>query len=109
MLGDASVALAGGAESMSNGGMVIKGLRWGHKMGGTETVDLMQAALQDPFGHGAMGVTGENVAERYNVTREDQDNFALTVKHVLQRRSKPVCSQIKLYRLKFKPEKEHCF
>ena len=63
---------------MSNGGMVIKGLRWGHKMGGTETVDLMQAALQDPFGHGAMGVTGENVAERYNVTREDQDNFALS-------------------------------
>ena len=78
MLGDASVALAGGAESMSNGGMVIKGLRWGYKMGGTETVDLMQAALQDPFGHGAMGVTGENVAERYNVTREDQDNFALS-------------------------------
>ena len=78
MLGDAAVALAGGAESMSNGGMVIKGLRWGHKMGGTETVDLMQAALQDPFGHGAMGVTGENVAERYNVTREDQDNFALS-------------------------------
>ena len=35
--------------SMSNGGMVIKGLQWGHKMGGTETVDLMQAALQDPL------------------------------------------------------------
>ena len=76
-LGDTGVALAGGAESMSNGGMVIKGLRWGHKLGATETVDLMQSALQDPFGHGAMGITAENVAERYGVSRQDQDAFAL--------------------------------
>ena len=76
-LGDTDVALAGGAESMSNGGMVIKGLRWGHKLGATETVDLMQSALQDPFGHGAMGITAENVAERYGVSRQDQDAFAL--------------------------------
>ena len=77
MLGDAQAAVAGGAESMSRGGMLVEGLRWGAKMGGTQTVDMMAAALQDPFGHGAMGITAENVADRYGIDRQTQDAFAL--------------------------------
>lgn len=76
-LGDAEIALAGGAESMSRSGYLIPNARWGQKMGDTPVVDMMLQALHDPFGHGHMGVTAENVAKRYQITREDQDSFAI--------------------------------
>ena len=76
-LGDASVAVAGGAESMSRGGFMVPSARWGQKMGDTQVVDMMLEALQDPFGAGHMGITAENLARRYQITREEQDAFAL--------------------------------
>ncbi|MEM9726611.1 MAG: beta-ketothiolase BktB [Pseudomonadota bacterium] len=76
-LGDAEIALAGGAESMSRSGYLVQGARWGTKMGDAKTVDMMLQALHDPFGAGHMGVTAENVAKRCQITREEQDAFAL--------------------------------
>jgi len=77
LLGDAEVALAGGAESMSRAGYLVPGARWGAKMGPSEMVDMMTAALHDPFGHGHMGITAENVAAKHDISREQQDEFAL--------------------------------
>ncbi len=77
MLGDAEFALAGGAESMSRGPYAMPAVRWGQKMGDTEAVDMMVGALTCPFGTGHMGVTAENVAAENQITREDQDAFAL--------------------------------
>lgn len=76
-LGDASIALAGGAESMSRGGYLMPQLRWGQRMGNAAAVDMMVGVLTDPFGHGHMGVTAENVSERYQISREDQDAAAV--------------------------------
>ena len=77
MLGDCEAVLAGGAESMSNGGYLLPRLRFGARMGETGVVDMMQGALHDPFGHGLMGITAENIAERYGIDREAQDAFAV--------------------------------
>ncbi|MCF1707777.1 acetyl-CoA C-acyltransferase family protein [Tabrizicola sp. J26] len=77
MLGDASVALAGGAESMSRSPYTLPAARWGVKMGDTTAVDMMTGALTCPFGTGHMGVTAENVAEAHGISREAQDAFAL--------------------------------
>ncbi|WP_439524533.1 acetyl-CoA C-acyltransferase family protein [Marivita sp.] len=78
MLGDADFALAGGAESMSRSPFIIPVQRWGAKMGDVRTLDMMLGALNCPFGTGHMGVTAENVAAEHDVTREQQDAFALT-------------------------------
>jgi acetyl-CoA C-acetyltransferase len=75
--GDVSVALAGGAESMSRAPMWLSDGRWGSKMGPAPVVDPVQAALTDPFHDIKMGVTAENLAERMGITREDQDTFAV--------------------------------
>ena len=77
LLGDADIAIAGGAESMSRAPYAINGARFGHKMGDAPVVDMMLGALHDPFGHGHMGVTAENVATRFQITRETQDKFAV--------------------------------
>jgi acetyl-CoA C-acetyltransferase len=76
MLGDVDAAIAGGAESMSRAGYQLPNLRWGQRMGDGGTVDMMVGALTDPFGHGHMGVTAENVARRFGISREAQDAFA---------------------------------
>lgn len=76
-LGDAAIALAGGAENMSRGGYLLPAARWGQRMGAASAVDMMVGVLTDPFGHGHMGVTAENVAERYHVSRDDQDAAAV--------------------------------
>ncbi len=77
MLGDVEVALAGGAESMSGAPYWSRNARWGKRMGNAELVDAMLAALHDPI-HGChMGVTAENVAGKYGITRADQDLLAL--------------------------------
>ncbi len=77
MLGDCDVALAGGAESMSRAAYIMPAARWGQRMGDAPVIDAMNAALHDPFGHGHMGVTAENIAAKYGITRAEQDAFAL--------------------------------
>jgi acetyl-CoA C-acetyltransferase len=77
LLGDCEIAVAGGAESMSRAPYHAPAMRFGARMGDTAMVDMLTAALSDPFDRFHMGVTGENVAERYGITREDQDGLAL--------------------------------
>jgi acetyl-CoA C-acetyltransferase len=77
-LGECDVAAAGGAESMSRSPHVLTSARWGQKMGNTTMLDAMIEVLSDPFGGGHMGITAENVAERHQVTREQQDTLAVT-------------------------------
>ncbi|MEM0988636.1 MAG: acetyl-CoA C-acyltransferase family protein [Pseudomonadota bacterium] len=76
-LGDADFALAGGAESMSKSPHAMQTARFGQKMGDTKIVDMMIGSLNCPFGTGHMGVTAENVATEHQITRDDQDAFAL--------------------------------
>jgi acetyl-CoA C-acetyltransferase len=76
-MGDADFALAGGAENMSKSPHAMQTARFGQKMGDTKIVDMMIGALNCPFGTGHMGVTAENVATEHNISREDQDIFAL--------------------------------
>jgi acetyl-CoA C-acetyltransferase len=79
MLGDAAIVLAGGMESMSTAPYALKKNRWGAKMGNDEVVDLMiYDGLWDIFNNYHMGVTAENVAEKYRITREEQDEFSAT-------------------------------
>ncbi len=75
-LGECDIAVAGGVESMSQSPHVVKGLRWGRRMGDEMMIDAMNAILSDPFGAGHMGVTAENVAERHGITRAEQDALA---------------------------------
>ena len=77
LLGDADVVVGGGAESMSRAAYFLPAGRWGQKMGDGAVVDAMTGALHDPFGHGHMGITAENVAAKFGFTREQQDAFAL--------------------------------
>uniref|UniRef100_UPI003BA84593 acetyl-CoA C-acyltransferase family protein n=1 Tax=Stappia sp. TaxID=1870903 RepID=UPI003BA84593 len=81
LLGDADYALAGGAESMSRAPYASPGSRFGVKMGDAPLHDMMLGALNDPFGGGHMGVTAENVAERYSISREAQDSLAVESQH----------------------------
>ena len=75
-LGDCDVAVAGGAESMSRGQYWLPGLRWGQRMTDGAVIDAMVGALTDPFDGCHMGVTAENVACDYGVSRADQDALA---------------------------------
>ena len=75
--GDADLAIAGGAESMSRGPYLLQGARWGARMGDMQSVDYMLGILQDPFHAIHMGITAENVAAREGITREMQDELAL--------------------------------
>jgi acetyl-CoA C-acetyltransferase len=77
MLGDTDVAIGGGAESMSRAVYANVTQRWGSRMGDTKDVDMMVGALTDPFDTVHMGVTAENVARRCEITREQQDSFAV--------------------------------
>ncbi|MDB5092412.1 MAG: acetyl-CoA C-acyltransferase, partial [Candidatus Eremiobacteraeota bacterium] len=77
LLGDAEIAVAGGAESMSRALYGNPSQRWGARMGATESFDMMIGALTDPWDTVHMGITGENVAAQYGISREEQDAFAL--------------------------------
>jgi acetyl-CoA C-acetyltransferase len=77
ILGDADIAIGGGAESMSRAAYTLPGARWGTRMGDVKVVDMMVAALHDPFHNIHMGVTAENVAAKWGITREDQDTLAV--------------------------------
>ena len=86
-LGDASLTMAGGVEVMSNSAHIIDGFRWGSRMGDGKVHDMMLGALHDPFVHGHMGITAENISSRYQISRDMQDQFALTSQ---QRASKAI-------------------
>ena len=77
MLGDADLAIGGGAESMSRGPYITSAARWGARMGDTQLVDYMTGILHDPWKRMHMGVTAENVAERYSISRAEQDELAM--------------------------------
>lgn len=76
-LDETDVAVGGGVESMSRSLHATQAARWGARMGDIKMIDMMIGALSDPFGGGHMGITAENVAEKYGITREEQDAFAL--------------------------------
>ncbi len=76
-LGDTDVAVAGGAEAMSRSQYWLPSLRWGQRMGDGGAIDVMVAALTDPFDKVHMGITAENIAEKWQISREDQDALAV--------------------------------
>ncbi len=77
MLGDCDFGIGGGTESMSRGGYLSQAMRNGARMGDTKLIDMMVATLTDPFGVGHMGITAENLATKWKISREEQDAFAL--------------------------------
>ncbi len=77
MLGDAEIAVGAGAESMSRAAYLAPGMRWGARMGDAAMIDMMMAALHDPFHNIHMGETAENVAGAHQITREEQDRLAV--------------------------------
>jgi acetyl-CoA C-acetyltransferase len=77
LLGDADCTVAGGSESMSRGAYLAENHRWGQRMGNSELVDSVTGALADPFDDHPMGITAENVAEKWGVPREEQDALAV--------------------------------
>lgn len=76
-LGDTDLAVAGGVESMSRGGYLMPSARWGARMNDTKILDMMVGALTDPFETVHMGVTAENVAAKFGISRDQQDAFAV--------------------------------
>jgi acetyl-CoA C-acetyltransferase len=77
MLGDCDYGVGGGVEVMSRGIYGAPAMRTGARMGDTKMIDLMVSTLTDPFGAGHMGITAENLAAKWNITREEQDAFAV--------------------------------
>ena len=77
LLGDCNVAIGAGAESMSRGPYLVPAARWGARMGDTQVLDYMSGILHDPWAKVHMGITAENVAERYGITRAMQDALAM--------------------------------
>ncbi len=77
LLGDCDIAIGGGAENMSRGPYASLSARWGARMGDTKMVDMMVGALHDPFHNIHMGVTAENVAAQFGITRDMQDALAV--------------------------------
>lgn len=77
MLGDFDYSIGGGVEVMSRGSYMMPALRSGARMGDTKAIDMMVAVLTDPFGVGHMGITAENLAVKWDISREEQDAFAV--------------------------------
>ncbi|WP_206956955.1 acetyl-CoA C-acyltransferase family protein [Trinickia acidisoli] len=77
LLGDAEVAIGGGAENMSRAPYIVPDARFGARMGDVRMIDMMLGALNDPFHAVPMGVTAENVARKFGISRADQDALAL--------------------------------
>ncbi|MGA9868560.1 MAG: acetyl-CoA C-acyltransferase family protein [Acetobacteraceae bacterium] len=77
LLGDTDIAIGAGAESMSRAAYLAQGVRWGARMGDTAMIDMMLAALHDPFENIHMGETAENLAESHQITRAQQDALAV--------------------------------
>ena len=77
LLGDCDYGVGGGIEVMSRGGYLSPAMRTGARMGDTKLLDMMVATLTDPFGVGHMGITAENLAAKWGITREQQDALAV--------------------------------
>ena len=77
LLGDADIAIGAGAENMSRAPFASLNMRWGARMGDTKMTDMMIGALHDPFHTIHMGVTAENIAGKWGISRDDQDALAL--------------------------------
>jgi len=77
LLGDCDYGIGGGVEVMSRGGYLSSAMRTGARMGDSKLTDMMVATLTDPFGVGHMGITAENRATEWGITREEQDAFAV--------------------------------
>ncbi len=77
MLGDSDYGIGGGVEVMSRGSYMLPAMRSGARMGDAKAIDMMVATLNDPFGVGHMGVTAENLAKKWNISREEQDAFSV--------------------------------
>lgn len=75
--GDCEAAIGGGAECMSRAPYWLPAMRWGARLNDTKAVDVLVAALTDPFDEVHMGITAENIAAKWNITREDQDRLAV--------------------------------
>ncbi|MEJ2514531.1 MAG: acetyl-CoA C-acyltransferase family protein [Gammaproteobacteria bacterium] len=107
--GDTDCAVAGGAECMSRGQYWLPGMRFGQRLGDGKVIDAMVGALTDPFDDCHMGITAENVAERWGISREDQDKLALESQ---QRAARAIeegrfASQIVPVEIKVKRETKH--
>lgn len=77
MLGDADIVVVGGTENMTRAPYVVDSARWGRRMGNGQMIDTMQHdGLTDAFSNDAMGITAENIADQYGISREAQDEFA---------------------------------
>ncbi|MBL8926015.1 MAG: acetyl-CoA C-acyltransferase family protein [Pseudonocardia sp.] len=76
LLGDCDLGIGGGAEVMSRAVYMSTAMRTGVRMGNTQVLDSMVSALSDPFGVGHMGITAENLAEKWGISREEQDELA---------------------------------
>ena len=85
LLGDADIAVGGGAENMSRAPYASLNMRWGARMGDSQIVDMMVSALHDPFQNIHMGVTAENIAAKWGISREDQDALAVESHNRAQR------------------------
>ena len=85
LLGDADIAIGGGAEAMSRAPYASLNMRWGARMGDTKMVDMVVGALHDPFQTIHMGVTAENIAAKWGITRADQDALAVESHNRAQR------------------------
>ena len=85
LLGDTDIAIGGGAENMSRAPFASLNMRWGARMGDTKMVDMMVGALHDPFHTIHMGVTAENIAAKWGITRDDQDKLAVESHNRAQR------------------------
>ena len=76
-LGDTDIAVGAGVETMSRAAFSVPSARWGARLGDTKMIDMLVGAVSDPFGVGHMGITAENMADKYSITREEQDAFAV--------------------------------
>ena len=77
LLGDADIAIGAGAEAMSRAPYASLNLRWGARMGDTPMVDMLVSTLRDPFHNIHMGITAENIAAKWGISRADQDALAV--------------------------------
>src|SRR5512140_3509752 len=88
-VGYVDAVVAGGTESMSNAPYILKGARWGYRMGNGEVVDsMLNEGLMCAIGQCHMGLTAEEVARRYKISREDQDTFAAESQNKAERATK---------------------
>jgi acetyl-CoA C-acetyltransferase len=88
MLGDTDIAIGGGAENMSRAPYASLDCRWGVRMGDTKLIDMMMGALHDPFQNIHMGITAENIAAKWGITRQDQDKLAVESHNRAERATK---------------------